>query len=145
VRVDHDRVGSLGAGEGPAELLADRGRTGIGRVEVQPDIRTRTQVCDLRSGVNGSARGRPGGGDDRRGPVDLGRDCLGPQPEVVVDRKRPVGQADETSRLLDREVRLLGREHGPSRAQIARGGQRRDRRNRCRVLDVAVEAVWQPH
>ena len=60
--------------------------------------------------------------------------------ELVVDGQRPVLEPEQTRGLLDREVGLLGGEDGAVRNELARGGQRRDRRDRGRVLDVAVKA-----
>ena len=89
VRVDADRVGPLPAGEVVAQLRADRGRAGVGRVDVQPGARRLGTVGDRGDRVDGGRRGRADRRHDRAG-VGRGR----ARPAAARRPRRPAIVAD---------------------------------------------------
>ena len=119
MRVDDDRVGALPAGEASPQLRADRGRAGVGGVDVEPDARPLARVGDRRHGIDRARRRRPDRRDDRARAREVER--VRPEAERVVDGRRARLEAEEPARLLDRGVRVLGADDDarPGRASRA--------------------------
>jgi hypothetical protein len=130
-----------GAGEGPAELLADRRGACVSCVNVEPRPGLLAEIRELGDRIHSCARGGPDGGHDRSRVLDFGSHGVRAQTELLVDGKLAKGQADQASCLLDREVRLLGGEDYPTGTKLASRGERTDHRDRRGVLDVAVQAL----
>ena len=64
MRVDADRVRALPAGEGVAQLRADRRAARVRGVDVEPDAGVGARGRRSRHGVDRGGRGRPDGRDD---------------------------------------------------------------------------------
>ena len=139
MRVDGDRVGALPAGEVVSQLGADRRRTGVGGVDVEPDARLRAEIGERRNRIDRARTRRPDGRDERAGAVQI--DGFGPHTEALVHRHLPQLELEQLRGLVRGRVRVLRAEHDPpARPQRPRDGERRQRPGRRGVLDVTVES-----
>ena len=116
VRVEHERVGALDAGE---EIRLDEpGGRAVRAVDVEPQVLAVAQVGEIVERIDGAGAGRAGRADDaeRRQPdlavdVQRGVDRGGLEPVVGVGAQdAQVGrvEAEHAPRLQDRAVRVLG-------------------------------------
>ena len=112
VRVDGDRVGALPAREVVTELGADRGRTRVGGVDMEPDARLRAEIRERRNGIHRARARRPDGRDERAGAFQV--DCFGPH----AGSSRPPAPSAARARAGSRPCPRPSA-HAPSRARRA--------------------------
>ncbi|KAF5028770.1 hypothetical protein DSECCO2_655610 [anaerobic digester metagenome] len=113
MRVDRDR-----RDPGQGEVERDRVRkerddqSAEGRVHMEEEVVLHRQIGKVPDRVDHAVLGRPDDTDDpHRLVVDQPLNTLEVDPEFVVERGRPDGDAEHAARLLEREVRRSGDHH----------------------------------
>ena len=110
---------------------------------MEPDTFPFAGVGDRADRIDRGARRRSDRRNDcaRAGEIER----LRAEPELIVCRRLPELQLEQPARLVDRGVRVLrADDDAGARPRVARGRERRQRRDRCPLLDVAVQAGREP-
>ena len=121
VRVEHERVGAIEAGQRGASGVGERRGRAVGAVDVQPDAVLGAQVGERRQRVDRAGRGRAGGGRDAERHAPGGAVC--------VDRPRAAPPPAAGSR---RPPRSPAAARARSRARAARAPPTRAPGRTCR-------------
>ena len=138
VRVDDERVGTLDPGRRGTELGADPGRARVGRVDVEPDVADAGRRSRRSGPTRWSTSSRPSRRPRRRRRGRGGRDACGTRRR----RERAATRARARCAALSIDECVCSEQTTTRRSGIAvaRSHERGQRRDRRRVLDVAVPA-----